>query len=415
MIIKNYTIEILILTLTLGLLFYSSDPILYVDSYRFLKGSITESATISDPPLYSTIILIMQSTFGTLNSVIILQTLLIGFGIIFFIKTISKYFDLDLLTEEIVAIFLFLPTLKFYNILLTEALSYAFSLLFVSFVVNLIYNFSIRNLVWTSIFIVLLLLMRNQFLFLYPVILLLYLGILSISRSKKKIILLAISFIFIIFSQNSLSFLNKYIKQVPVGNNTSLKNNSGIFHYLYVDSIYISSTKDIELFKDESLKKTFAKIIQEIDSQRALVEYYNGRGHFGVSFNIIIGIADLPLKALAIQKKTTVISLKKEITIKLIKSNFKKYLKFLFKKFYDSAWLFIFIPFFMLLAAFISFLKKKTNFTLFLIFLSSFTISNHSIVYLFGRIQPRYFIYTDFILLIFIFVIFSMFLKTKLR
>jgi len=410
MIIKNHTIEILIITLTLGLLFYSSDPVLYSDSARYLKGSL------NDPPLYSTIIVIMQSAFRTLNSIIILQTLFIGFGIVFFTKTISKYFDLDVLTKGIVAIFLFLPIIKFYNNLLTEALSYAFSLLFVSFVVNLIYNFSIRNLVWTSIFIVSLLLMRNQFIFLYPIVLILYLGILSISRSKKKLILLAISFIFTIFAHNSLVSLNKYIKKASFENEILLESKSNsVFNFIYIDAIYISSVKDIGLFEDESLKKTFAKIIQEIDSQRTLVEYYNGRGHFGVSFNIIIGISDLPLKALAIQKKTTVISLKKEIAIKLIKSNFKKYLKFLFKKFYDSAWLFIFIPFFMLLAASISFFKKKTNFTLFLIFLSTFTLSNHSTVYLFGRIQPRYLIYTDFILLIFIFVIFSMFLKTKFR
>jgi len=410
MINKNHTIEILIITLILGLLFYSSDPVLYSDSARYLKGSL------NDPPLYSTIIVIMQSAFRTLNSIIILQTLFIGFGIVFFTKTISKYFDLDVLTKGIVAIFLFLPIIKFYNNLLTEALSYAFSLLFVSFVVNLIYNFSIRNLVWTSIFIVSLLLMRNQFIFLYPIVLILYLGILSISRSKKKLILLAISFIFTIFAHNSLVSLNKYIKKASFENEILLESKSNsVFNFIYIDAIYISSVKDIGLFEDESLKKTFAKIIQEIDSQRTLVEYYNGRGHFGVSFNIIIGISDLPLKALAIQKKTTVISLKKEIAIKLIKSNFKKYLKFLFKKFYDSAWLFIFIPFFMLLAASISFFKKKTNFTLFLIFLSTFTLSNHSTVYLFGRIQPRYLIYTDFILLIFIFVIFSMFLKTKFR
>ena len=410
MIIKNHTIEILIITLTLGLLFYSSDPVLYSDSARYLKGSL------NDPPLYSTIIVIMQSAFRTLNSIIILQTLFIGFGIVFFTKTISKYFDLDFLTEKIVAIFLFLPTLKFYNNLLTEALGYAFSLLFVGFVLRLIYNFSIRNLVWTSIFVVSLLLIRNQFIFLYLIVLILYLGILSISRSKKKLILLAISFIFIIFAHNSLVSLNKYIKKTSFENEILLESEpTSIFSFIYIDAVYISSVQDIGQFEDESLKKTFAKIIQEIDSQKALVEYYNGRGHFGISFKIIISESELLLKDLAIQKKTTVNVLKKEILIKLLKLNFKKYLKFLFKKFYDSAWLFIFVPSFILLAAFISFFKKKTNFTLFLIFLSTFTLSNHSIIYLFGRVQPRYFIYTDFILLIIIFVIFSMFLKIKLR
>jgi len=258
MIVKKYTIEILVITIILGLLFYSSDPVLYVDSYRFLKGSLTETG-ISDPPLYSTIILILNSIFKTLNSVVIFQTLFIGFGILFFLKTITKYFDIDVLSKAIIAIFLFLPMFKSYNNLLTEALSYTLSLIFVSFVVKLIYTFSTRNLFWTSILVILLLLIRNQFLFLYPIILLLYLGIISIDRSKKKLISLTISFIFIILSQNSIVFINKSIKQVSLENNTLLNNESGIFHYIYVDTIYISSTEDVELFKDESLKKTFAK------------------------------------------------------------------------------------------------------------------------------------------------------------
>ena len=103
--------------------------------------------------------------------------------------------------------------------------------------------------------------------------------------------------------------------------------------------------------------------------------------------------------------------LKKQISMKLIKANFGKYLKHIFKKFYDS-WLFIFFPF-MMLAALIGFIKYKSQFSLFVLFLSTFALANHSIVYLFGRVQPRYFIYSDFILLIFIFITFTILLKTK--
>ena len=119
------------------------------------------------------------------------------------------------------------------------------------------------------------------------------------------------------------------------------------------------------------------------------------------------------LKDLAIQKNATLASLKKEISIKLIETNFKKYIKLVFKKFYDSSWLFIFLPFFMVLAAFPIFLKEKSNFSLLIMFISTFSISNHSIVYLFGRVQPRYLIYTDFILLIFVFILFTIFLQKK--
>jgi hypothetical protein len=116
---------------------------------------------------------------------------------------------------------------------------------------------------------------------------------------------------------------------------------------------------------------------------------------------------------LSSQTNIDIITLKKEISIKLLKANFYKYIKHIFKKFYDSTWLFVFVPFFMLLASLNNFIKYKRNFSLLVIFLSSFSISNHSMIYLFGRIQPRYFIYTDFILLIFILIIFNIFLQKK--
>ena len=46
---------------------------------------------------------------------------------------------------------------------------------------------SIKNIIWAVFFIVLLLLTRNQFMFLYPVILLIYFGIFIIYKSKKNI------------------------------------------------------------------------------------------------------------------------------------------------------------------------------------------------------------------------------------
>ena len=407
--IKNYKIEILISTLVLVLLFYSSNPVFYSDSSRYLNGSL------NNPPLYFIIITLMQSIFTTLNSVIILQTLLVGFGIVFFIKNISKYFNLNIVTKIVVAIFLFLPILEFYNHLLTEALGYAFSLFFVSFVIRLIYNFNIQNLVLSSIFVIALLLIRNQFIFLYPVILLLYLGIIFIHKSKKKLILLTISFISIFFIHNSLISLNKYIKQYSLENKPLINNNAGPFNFIFIDSIYISSIQDIEIFKDENLKRTISKIFQEIEGQKASIKHYNGRGHFGLSLPIIKNRSNFLLKDLAIQKNTTIASLKKEISIKLIKVNPKKYIKFLFKKFYDSAWLFVFLPFFMMLASLPVFLKQKSNFSLLVIFISAFAVANHSIIYLFGRVQPRYFIYTDFILLMFIYIIFTILFDKKVK
>ena len=122
--IKNNIIEIFVLIGIFTLLFYSSDPVIYSDSNRYLAQSL------HDPPMYSSIINIMQLIFGNLNSVIIFQSFLIGFAIIFFSRTLTIHFNLDIPTKTIVNFFLFLPILEFYNHLLTEPISYAFSIFF---------------------------------------------------------------------------------------------------------------------------------------------------------------------------------------------------------------------------------------------------------------------------------------------
>ena len=152
-------------------------------------------------------------------------------------------------------------------------------------------------------------------------------------------------------------------------------------------------------------------VFNEMDNQKALMPHYDGRGHFGLSLSKIKIYSNPLLKDLAIKENTSVISLKKTIFIKIIKKNFKKYLKHIFKKFYDSTWLFVFLPLFILLASSINFFKYKSQFHLVVSFLSIFALANHSVIYIFGRVQPRYLIYTDFVLLIFVFIILNNFVK----
>ena len=402
---KNNFIEILIIISSLILIFISSDPIIYSDSNRYLSGSL------QDPPLYSLLILIFKSIFKSLNSIIVIQTFFISFGIIFFIKTISKYFEIDSLVKLIVAVFLFLPILEFYNNLLTEAFGYAFTLFFISFVIRLIYNFTISNSIGIIIFSILLLLLRKQFIFLYPLIVFLYIGIILIQNTKKKNLIIIISFLSILILHNSIITFNKLIKKESFEKKTLTHQNSSIFNFIYVDAIYISDKTNEDLFEDPDLRKTIRQILLELDVQKANIRHYNGRGHFGQSFPIIINVSEIYLENLAQKKNIGITNLKKSIAIELIKINFKKYVRFLFKKFYDSTWLFVFLPFFMMLAALINFIRRKSNFSLFIITLSIFALANHSLIYLFGRVQPRYLIYSDFILLIFIFLFISMFLK----
>ena len=106
---NNNIIEILIIVGVLLLLFYSSDPTIYSDSGRYIHGSLL------DPPMYSKIIKVMLLIFGTLNSVVVFQTLLIGFSVIYFTRTVAIHFDLNDVTKIFISLFLFLPTLQFYS------------------------------------------------------------------------------------------------------------------------------------------------------------------------------------------------------------------------------------------------------------------------------------------------------------
>ena len=403
--IKNNLSEIITAAGVLLLLLYSSDPIMKGDAFRYLYGNLI------DPPMYSLIISIMQSLFATLNSVIVFQTFLIGLGIIYFTRSMSKIFDINYIIKIIVSFFLFIPILQFYKNLLTEPISYAFSLLLVGSVINLIYNFNSRNLFWIIGFVIALLLSRNQFIILYPVIFLLFLSIFILNKSKKTLIMLVLSFLSILIIHNSLLTLNKYMKQNTLETKTSLNKKYGPFYFSYIDSIYISTVNDATLFENQNIQNTLTKIFSKMDNQKALVEYYDGRGHYGLSFNNIRNYADDLIENLAYQENTTVADIQKKISAKLIKVNFKKYIKHIFKKFYDSTWLFIFVPFAMLIAALTNFIKYKSQLMLVIIFLSTFALANHSMAYIFGRVQPRYFIYTDFILLVFIFLFFADFLK----
>jgi hypothetical protein len=407
--IKNHITEFLILILVFFLLFYSSNAVLYSDAQRYLDGSF------SNAPLYTFIVQIMKSTFKTLNSIVILQTIILGFGIIFFTNTVSKYFHLDILKKLLVSLFLFLPIIEFYNKILTEPICFAFSLFFISFIIKLIYNFNTRNLFWSGIFVILLLMTRKQFFFIYPVILLVYLGLFMINNSKKTFIILVISFMSIFIIHNSLMILNKYLNITTNESKNLIISKRGIFHFVFIDSMYISSSKDAELFKNEKLKKTFTEIFTKINDRKATIKYYDGRGHHGLSFAVIRDIAKNSdsLRSLRDQDNDVYMNIKKDIAIKLISANFIKYVRLIFKKLYDSTWLFVFVPFFILLATTIEFYKNRSNLSLFLISLSSFALANHSVVYLFGRVQPRYLIYSDFILLIFIFIIISNFLQKK--
>lgn len=418
MIIKKILKKLIFFNGVFFLIFDSLNPQIYSDSSRYLTGSLL------DPPMYSTIIFTMNSLFGSLKSVIFLQALLIGFAITYFVKTISKIINLTYLEKFFVSLIIFLPAIEFYNDLLTEGISYSFSLFFVSFVIRLIYRFNYKNVLLTVVASCALLLTRNQFLFIYPLIFFIFLGVFILQKKIKTLKILLSSFIIILVVHNFFIFVNTYLNQDKINkqyignlnNNNNLTDSLtyttlGPSYFIYIDAIYVSNPDDAKFFKNIKIRNTVEKILKEIDDRKLSFKYYDGRGHFGKSLVNIRDYSNPLLLKLALEENISISSLKREIATKLILKNFKKYIYQIFKKVYDTTWLFVLIPINLLLISLIMFIKKNDSFSLMLVSISLFVLANHSVVYLFGRVQPRYFIYSDFIFLVMIFILFSTIFK----
>ena len=276
---KNVWLRISIIIGTIVILFYSSEPIIYGDSSRYLEPSLRGSI------LYSLMIETLTLLFSSLNAVVVLQTFLICFAIIYFIETVSDFFDLNNVIKIIIILILFLPILKFYRNILTEAMTYAITIFFVSSVINLIYNFKLRNLVKVSIFTLLLLISKKQFLFLIPVVFVTYFGIFLINKTKSVFFLLIASFLTVISLNIAITNFDKYIKISSGINTSSVSNGKGSpYYFTYIDAIYISSTEDYRLFSNPKSKQLLKKILYEMNKQEALREHYDGRGHYGLSY-----------------------------------------------------------------------------------------------------------------------------------
>ena len=102
-------------------------------------------------------------------------------------------------------------------------------------------------------------------------------------------------------------FLNNYKNINSVENK-----NKGIFFFTYIDAIYISNDKNIELFKNEKVSHTLSKIFKEMENKKALIKHYNNRGHFSYSLKIR-SYSDPLLKNLAFEENTDVVNLKRNL------------------------------------------------------------------------------------------------------
>ena len=106
-----------------------------------------------------------------------------------------------------------------------------------------------------------------------------------------------LAFITTFILHNSIILLNTYINKDSFDKNYVAAHSiewkesltyvsMGPNYYIFFDAIYISKKEDTNLFVDQNIKETLTKIFDEMNERKSLIEYYDGRGHFGKSFQI---------------------------------------------------------------------------------------------------------------------------------
>ena len=159
------------------------------------------------------------------------------------------------------------------------------------------------------LFIILLVLLRNQLVILYPIrckVFIFHFGIFVIQKSRKIYIFkLIFSFICIFLFQQSATKIDNYIKIKTLKNDQYIKllNKKSPIRFISNDAIYISDIKDIELFKNKTLRKALFNLFTALEKEKALSKYYDSRGHFALSFKIIDDFSELILIDVAKKKK----------------------------------------------------------------------------------------------------------------
>ena len=87
------------------------------------------------------------------------------------------------------------------------------------------------------------------------------------SFKKKTFKLLIISFLSIFIIHNSLVILNEYKNKEILKEENVSSNNHGVF-FTFIDAIYISTSEDSELFKNQKLRETVYLIFKEMEKKK---------------------------------------------------------------------------------------------------------------------------------------------------
>lgn len=400
-------------------LFYNG-PIISPDSTSYINMEIIRG------PFYSVFLWIFRTIFGEniyLDFVLLFQIIFNLFTAIVFVLFLKKNINLSPLIVLILYLSLFYPIYKVSIGIKTEALAFPMFLMFIIFYLHYVRNKSYKKYLTSITCLTILILIRTQFLFVFPAIILLEL----FSKDKVKEKFIRYTLLLLVFFTTML--LDKTYHYLQHGNFISTPF-TGI--QLATTAFYSSDKDDYILFdgKDRTVVKNVLDSAYDKGlSYNSLLRSHRNVGsselawHFTHSYNDLCHRTLRPIIFNSISEENLALKWKKfdNITISfaltLIIDNWQNFsrvflvniIENVFKNYFN---IFIFLSIFLLLI--LKFHKNFVNPTYLIILISFlFTSFNLILVSLVEPVMERYTIYTDVLIGISFILLIHSFLQTN--
>ena len=307
---------------------------------HFTDTETYTDASLSRSPLYPFVIDVFRFLCG--NSfeywLVAFQLILGGWAIHTFCGVVSRQFSLPpwgfLVTLALAASPYFGLSIQTGNAILGEGLAYPLFLFAICFLIKGLVEVSFRSIVIFVLFSVLLVLIRKQFLFLYPITLLLIGYFFFKGGGQAKTLYLLVILMVGGFSASFIEYANNYLRHghfVPISHSTSL---------LLTMAVYVSKSTDTLAISDEQQAKLFREIYSDVNQKKIILDtldtgqnlYMNKFQHFYTNYPAIMTSISHAADKIYLGKSSTEnegrISAAKEmtrLTLTLIQENPQRY------------------------------------------------------------------------------------------
>lgn len=388
-----------------GVLVLNRGAIYFPDSYTFLDMAFNHS------PFYCSFLKVITSVFGDYFEIplVIIQYLIIVFGIDFFVKTLKKVFNIHAFGVIITQLICLAPCIYLHNLgsaILSEALTYPIFLLIFAFSLKLFVEENLRYLYKICVLLSILILTRGQFLALIPALILIVGYVIYKTKSFKKhyyfIVLLAIipiittiservynKVIFGHFVNNAMNYVHIIASPFYIANETDVSLFTEEDESVYFNMIY-KSLKDAELTRNQNLSLDkddylfFQHNFPEICNRRIYDLGLNSYEAKGLNF---------------IEQNIALNALCSRMVFPLIKQNFKVWIKLFIKNLKNSFGSSKQILFYLVLLLYglINLIKSNKNIYKFLVLTILFMFANNTLIALVIHSIKRYIFYFDWV------------------